>query len=58
MYNSVPGALRGTLGGVSDEHVPSVGISREDGLSLVEQLKNGQLSVDLFVESLRENRTT
>ncbi|EEP82786.1 hypothetical protein UREG_07651 [Uncinocarpus reesii 1704] len=58
VYNSVPGPLRGTLGGVSDETVPIVGISREDGLALVGELENGSLSANLFVESRRENRTT
>ncbi|KMU76563.1 peptidase [Coccidioides immitis RMSCC 3703] len=58
IYNSVPGELRGTLGGVYDNTVPVVGISREDGLELVDKLKAGTVSADLFVESRRENRTT
>lgn len=57
IYNNVPGSLAGTLGGAGD-YVPVVGITQEDGEALLAAIEAGELTADLEVNSILENRTT
>lgn len=57
LYNNVPGTLAGTLGGDGD-YVPVVGISQEDGEALLAAVEGGDVTADLVVDSILENRTT
>lgn len=57
IYNNVPGSLAGTLGGEGD-YVPVAGISQEDGETLLAAIEAGDVSADLEVDSVLENRTT
>jgi Zn-dependent M28 family amino/carboxypeptidase len=57
VYNNLDGELSGTLGGVG-AYVPTVGISKAEGESIIAALFNGEAIADLFVESIMENRTT
>jgi Zn-dependent M28 family amino/carboxypeptidase len=56
VYNNVPGDLAGTLGGVGD-YVPIVGISQEDGATLLDAIAAGEVVIDLRVAATTENRT-
>ncbi|KAB8260402.1 putative leucine aminopeptidase 2 [Aspergillus pseudonomiae] len=61
VYNNVAGSMAGTLGAaVSDKGPYSaiVGISLEDGQKLIKLAEAGSVSVDLWVDSKQENRTT
>lgn len=61
VYNNVPGDLQGTLGSPESDigpYVAAVGISQEDGNSIVDQVKGRSVSADLWVETQMENRTT
>ncbi|KAK8016950.1 hypothetical protein PG993_015139 [Apiospora rasikravindrae] len=61
VYNNVPGGVAGTLGAASDAHAPIVGISQEEGESILSALASASpetpLVLDLFIESIVENRT-
>ncbi|KAL3471615.1 hypothetical protein BJX99DRAFT_21605 [Aspergillus californicus] len=60
-YNNVPGTLSGTLGAAESELGPYsaiVGISLEEGEALIALAEDGPLTVNLWVESSLENRTT
>lgn len=54
IYNNVPGALSGTLGGVGD-YPPTVGVTQEIGTELLTKLGT---TTDLSVDTIAENRTT
>lgn len=61
IYNNGPGELRGTLGAPESDigpYVPVVGISQEDGESIVSQLGSGAVNANLWVDTQMENRTT
>jgi len=47
IYNNVDGALVGTLGGEDPDFVPTVGISKADGLSLVESIKTATKTAEI-----------
>ncbi|GAB7363568.1 hypothetical protein MBLNU230_g3835t1 [Neophaeotheca triangularis] len=58
IYNNVPGALSGTLGGAGD-YAPVVGTSQEVGNALLAAVEEaGTLEGDLVVNTILENRTT
>ncbi|DAA75751.1 TPA_exp: putative leucine aminopeptidase 2 LAP2 [Trichophyton benhamiae CBS 112371] len=58
VYNNVPGSLAGTLGGLDKRHVPTAGLSQEDGKNLATLIASGKVDVTMNVISLFENRTT
>ncbi|KAL4894881.1 hypothetical protein BDV59DRAFT_175191 [Aspergillus ambiguus] len=61
VYNNVEGSLSGTLGSASSElgpYAPIVGISLADGQNLISLAEKGSLTVDLYINSQMENRTT
>ena len=58
VYNNVPGSLAGTLGGLDKRHVPTAGLSQEDGKNLATLVASGKIDVTMNVISLFENRTT
>lgn len=49
IYNNVDGALTGTLGAADLDFVPTVGISKADGVSLVESIKTATKTAELDV---------
>lgn len=49
IYNNVDGALTGTLGAADPDFVPTVGISKADGVSLVESIKTATKTAELDV---------
>jgi hypothetical protein len=53
IYNNVPGALSGTLGGAGD-YAPTVGVSQEIGLNLLEKIAAGQTIASINVNSIQE----
>ncbi|KAF2709005.1 Zn-dependent exopeptidase [Pleomassaria siparia CBS 279.74] len=57
IYNNVPGALAGTLGGVG-EYAPTVGVLQEVGTTLLTALEAGPVEATLDVVAISENRTT
>ncbi|KAK7983373.1 glycosyltransferase family 32 [Apiospora arundinis] len=57
VYNNVEGGVSGTLGKQSDAHAPIVGISQAEGNAILSALSSGPLVLDLFIESIIENRT-
>ncbi|KAJ4352337.1 Leucyl aminopeptidase yscIV [Didymosphaeria variabile] len=57
IYNNVPGALAGTLGGTGD-YAATVGIAQETGQTLLDALATGEVSATLIVDAIAENRTT
>lgn len=58
VYNNVPGAVAGTLGSQSDANAPIVGIPQDEGEAILSALSSGgPLVLDLFIESIVENRT-
>ncbi|GMG22771.1 unnamed protein product [Aspergillus oryzae] len=61
VYNNVAGSMAGTLGAAQSDKGPYsaiVGISLEDGQKLIKLAEAGSVSVDLWVDSKQENRTT
>jgi Zn-dependent M28 family amino/carboxypeptidase len=58
VYNNVDGELSGTLGGENPGHVPSGGIRKTDGESLVRELAAGPVTVNLELRVLKETRRT
>lgn len=57
IYNNVPGALAGTLGGTGD-YAATVGITQEVGAELIEKLGAGPVTATLKVDAVAENRTS
>ncbi|KAF2451424.1 aminopeptidase-like protein Y [Karstenula rhodostoma CBS 690.94] len=57
IYNNVPGALAGTLGGVGD-YAATVGVTQETGTTLLSAISAGDVSATLIVDAIAENRTT
>lgn len=61
VYNNGDGPLSGTLGSAANElgeYAPILGISRADGLGLLEQMRTATLKVHVYINSLKENRIT
>ncbi|KAF7591623.1 Leucyl aminopeptidase yscIV [Aspergillus hancockii] len=61
VYNNVAGSMAGTLGAAHSDKGPYaaiVGISLADGQKLISLAEAGSASVDLWVNSQQENRTT
>lgn len=56
IYNNVPGALSGTLGGAGD-YAPTVGVSQEIGQSILAKIEAGETIADINVDAIEENRT-
>ncbi|KAH6893525.1 hypothetical protein B0T10DRAFT_559506 [Thelonectria olida] len=56
VYNNVEGSLSGTLGAAFGDYAPIVGISQADGATIVAALKEGDVTVDLKVDAVTENR--
>ncbi|KAL2825758.1 hypothetical protein BDW59DRAFT_172133 [Aspergillus cavernicola] len=60
-YNNVPGSLSGTLGAAESDLGPYsaiVGLSQDEGQALIALAQEGPLTVNLWIESSIENRTT
>lgn len=55
VYNHEPGSVVGTLG--SRSQIPVVSIPREEGLVLLEMLREGPVTVSLDVQTTNEERT-
>lgn len=61
LYNNVDGTIAGTLGTPRDEgpYVPTVGITKALGLSLIDEIEAGEAPVgDLYVKTEISNATT
>lgn len=58
VYNNQEGAVSGTLSSPSADYVPIVGISQEEGSALIATLEAGEVTANLVVDALSENRTT
>ncbi|RDW68841.1 M28 family metallopeptidase [Aspergillus mulundensis] len=61
VYNNVEGTVSGTLGAAQSELGPYagiVGITLADGEALIALTEAGPVTVDLWIESVMENRTT
>jgi carboxypeptidase Q len=61
VYNNVAGSMAGTLGAAHSDKGPYsaiVGISLADGQKLISLAEAGSATVDLWVNSQQENRTT
>ncbi|KPM42329.1 putative leucine aminopeptidase 2 [Neonectria ditissima] len=58
VYNNVPGELSGTLGEPFGNYVPIVGISQEDGAAILELIAAGDVTVELEVDAVVEERVT
>ncbi|RYP34701.1 hypothetical protein DL767_004147 [Monosporascus sp. MG133] len=57
IYNNVPGAISGTLGGPGD-YAPVVGLSQETGQTLLAALEAGEeVLVDVNIDAITEYRT-
>ncbi|OLF05069.1 M28 family metallopeptidase [Actinophytocola xanthii] len=55
IYNNVPGALNGTLGGPNPDAVPAAGVTQEQGAALAEQ---AGATVTLDLQGVMEDRST
>ncbi|TVY71565.1 Leucine aminopeptidase [Lachnellula suecica] len=49
IYNNIDGELTGTLGAADEDYVPTVGISKANGVSLVESIKTATKTAELDV---------
>lgn len=49
IYNNVNGSLGGGLGAADPDLIPTIGISREDGLSLIDGIKSAAKTAELEV---------
>ncbi|KAL4905608.1 hypothetical protein BDW74DRAFT_18232 [Aspergillus multicolor] len=61
VYNNVEGTVAGTLGAAQSELGPYagiVGITLADGEALIALTEEGPVTVDLWIDSVMENRTT
>ena len=57
IYNNLPlQALAGTLGGDGD-YAPVVGVTQEIGNELLAKAQAGETEANVFIETIRENRT-
>jgi Zn-dependent M28 family amino/carboxypeptidase len=56
IYNNADGELNGTLGGVSDDMVPSTGITQDEGNALVAAMGEGPVEVLLDLQLINETR--
>ncbi|KAF4120920.1 Zn-dependent amino- or carboxypeptidase, M28 family [Geosmithia morbida] len=59
VYNNEEGLVAGTLGSVSGDYAPIVGISKKDGEDLIAKLEvEGEIQATLFVDAVNEERVT
>ncbi|ROT37084.1 Zn-dependent exopeptidase [Sodiomyces alkalinus F11] len=56
IFNNVAGTLSGTLGEAFGEYAPVVGISMEDGQAIIAKLEAGEVTVDLQIDAVVEER--
>lgn len=56
VYNNEAGAVAGTLGDPFADYVPIVGISKADAEPILAALKEGEVTADLKVDAVVENR--
>lgn len=56
VYNNEPGPLSGTLGTPFGNYAPSIGISQEEGQRIVALLAEGEVTVDLDIDAIVEER--
>ncbi|MGH3424558.1 MAG: M20/M25/M40 family metallo-hydrolase [Nocardioidaceae bacterium] len=58
IYNNDTGDLNGTLGGQDDAFVPTTGVQRAAGQSLVDEMAAGPVTVNLDLQQIAEERET
>lgn len=58
IFNNVPGSLSGTLGEPFLDYAPTVGISQEDSVPILEALEAGDVTVEFEVDATVEERLT
>jgi Zn-dependent M28 family amino/carboxypeptidase len=58
VYNNEEGLVQGTLGEALLDYAPIAGITRADGLALLEKLAEGEVVADLKIDATVENRIT
>jgi Zn-dependent M28 family amino/carboxypeptidase len=58
VYNNIDGVLDGTLSAENDAHIPSGGILKTDGTSLLEEMEAGPVTINLELRVLKETRRT
>jgi Zn-dependent M28 family amino/carboxypeptidase len=58
IYNNAEGPVAGTLGEASDLYAPVVGITQADGQAILASLEAGEVTAQLTVESIIEERLT
>ena len=56
VYNNAPGPLSGTLGTPFGAYAPSIGISQEEGERIVALMAQGEVTVDLDIDAIVEER--
>jgi len=58
IYNNEDGELSGTLGDPSSGRIPTGGISKEDGEALAAEAESGEVTVNVELRELQEERST
>jgi len=58
IYNNTDGALSGTLGGPAPDYVPTTGITKADGESLLAATKAGPVRMTFVLDKIMEQRKT
>ncbi|WP_370890591.1 M20/M25/M40 family metallo-hydrolase [Janibacter sp. GXQ6167] len=58
IYNNAPGALNGTLGGVSDANIPTTGMTQADGQALLAKMAQGPVTMTFILDKTMEMRQT
>jgi Zn-dependent M28 family amino/carboxypeptidase len=58
VYNNVDGELHGTLGGPNPDFLPTTGITKADGQTLLDEMADGAVLVNLDLRTFSEDRET
>ncbi|GMA38192.1 M20/M25/M40 family metallo-hydrolase [Mobilicoccus caccae] len=58
IYNNAEGALNGTLGGIDAGHVPTTGVTKAEGQSLLDLMNAGPVTMKFVLDKTVENRKT
>ncbi|KAI9151756.1 aminopeptidase Y [Paramyrothecium foliicola] len=56
IYNNAPGVISATLGTPLLDYAPTVGVSQEDGLAILAATQQGEVTADLVIDAISENR--